>query len=214
MKVLSTALLIAGLSSAAWADDVLLTNGRTLTGIAREEGGRVVVETRLGDIGVPRSEVQSIKPGRTPIHEYQERAERLNGCSNASEAFDLAMWAQDQGLVRYVNPLLQRTLEADPNHAEARKLLGFVQWKGHWIRSSERDAIMAVQEQHRAATARKPATVPVRRTTPNVERTPYQLGIPPSAPPRGSQRYDGGYGLWWWPVARGYSAAVPVPMVR
>lgn len=213
MNYLSTAVMILALSSAALADDVLLTNGNTLTGIAREDGGRVVVETRLGDIGVPRSEVRSIKPGRTPIHEYRERAERLNACSNASEIFDLATWAQEQGLVRFVNPLLQQTIEADPDHAEARRLLGFVRWEGRWIRSSERSAVMAVQDQHRAATARKPATVPIRRTTSSVERTPYQLGIPPSAPPRGSQRYDGGY-MYWWPVATRVFAAPAPAMVR
>src|SRR5213078_826960 len=63
----------------------------------------------------------------------------------------------------------------------------------HWIRSRERSAVMEVQEQHQAARKPKPATVPIRRTTAQIERTPYWLGMPPYLPPRGSTRYDTGY---------------------
>jgi len=103
------------------------------------------------------------------------------------------MWAQDQGLLRYVNPLLQRTIELDPNHAEARKLLDEAAYEGRWIRSRERSAVMEVQERHETARKPKPATVPIRRTTAQIERTPYWLGLPPYPPPRGSTRYDTGY---------------------
>ena len=95
--------------------------------------------------------------------------------------------------MRYVNPLLQRTIELDPNHADARKMLDYVRYEGRWIRSRERSAVMAVQEQAQAARKPKPATVPIRRTTGQIERTPYWLGMPPYAPPRGSTRYDNGY---------------------
>ncbi len=194
MKYALTALLTLGLAGVARADEVRLTNGRTLVGIAHETDGRVVVETRLGDIGLPKAEVESIVPGRTSIHEYQERLAALDACGGAAEIFALAEWAQEQGLVRYVNGLLQRTLEADPDHAGARKLLGFVRWEGRWIPSRERDAVMAVQDQHRTqAEAAKRTTAYVRRTTPKPERTPYWLGFPPMVPPRGSTRYDTGY---------------------
>jgi hypothetical protein len=213
MKYFWTALLTAGLSGAAMADDVLLTNGRTLVGIAREEPGRVVIETRLGDIGIPRDQVQSIATGRTPIHEYKERLANLdNGCASAAETFELAEWARSQGLVRYVNGLLQRTIESDPDHAEARRLLGFVRHEDRWVPASERRAVQQEEERrHRTQTASRPApTLPIRRTTPRPEETPYSLGIPPGPPPRGSQRYDGGYGYWGWPVgARVFTAPVP-----
>jgi len=193
MKYLATALLTLGLSSAALADDVLLTNGRTLVGIAHNEPNRVLVETRLGDIGIPHSDVKEIVPGKTSMHEYQERLAALGPKPSAADVFALALWAQDQGLVRYVNPLLQRTIELDPNHAEARSLLDYVRYEGRWIRSRERSAVMAVEEQHQAAARKRPATVPIRRTTAQVERTPYWLGLPPYPPPRGSTRYDTGY---------------------
>jgi len=73
MKSLATALLAVGLSSAAFADEVFLTNGRSLVGIVHNEPNRVLIETRLGDIGIPHSEVREVVPGKTPIHEYRER---------------------------------------------------------------------------------------------------------------------------------------------
>jgi len=63
---------------------------------------------------------------------------------------------------------------------------------------------MQVQEQYQAA-RKKPATVPIRRTTAQVERTPYWLGLPPYAPPRGSTRYDTGY-IPYFPSFYGASA--------
>ncbi len=194
MKYALTALLTAGLAGTALADEVRLTNGRTLVGIAHDQGNRVVVETRFGDIGLPKSEVESIVPGRTAIHEYQDRLALLDACGGATDIFALAEWAQEQGLVRYVNGLLQRTIALDPDHQDARRLLGFVRWEGRWIPSRERDAVMAVQDEHRTrAQAAKRSTAYVRRTTPPPERTPYWLGFPPMVPPRGSTRYDTGY---------------------
>ena len=207
MKFVLTAVLAAGLTTVALADEVMLKNGRTLVGIARTEGPRVVVETRLGDIGFPKEEVRSIVPGQTPIHEYQERLQALGDSPQAADTFALAMWAHDQGLVRYVNGLLQKTIDLEPNHAEARKLLGFVKYGDCWVTSRDYDAVMAVENRHRAAKAKPTPTVPVRRVKPRVEETPYQLGIPAGPPRRGSQNHgdSGGSYLWtplWWGAFR------------
>ena len=56
----------------------------------------------------------------------------------------------------------------------------------------------------------KPATVPIRRTTAQVERTPYWLGLPAYAPPRGSTRYDYGY-VPYFPRFFGPSGGVLYP---
>jgi hypothetical protein len=211
MKYAWTALLTVGLAGAALADEVHLTNGRTIIGIVNEQqqNGRVLVETGLGDIGFPKAEVESIVPGRTPLHEYRERLGALGASAGAAEVFALAQWAQNQGLIRYVNGLLQRTIALDPNHAEARELLGFVRYQGHWIKSSERDAVMAVQEEHQARAAARRVTVPVRRTTPQPERTPYWLGFPPMLPPRGSTNHDTGY-IPYFPYTR-YAGNIVAP---
>lgn len=195
MKYVLTACLTAALSVLAFADDVKLTSGRTLVGIAHESPSRVEVETRYGDIGVPREEVESITPGKTAVHDYKERLEALGGCPTAADLFALAQWAQEQGLIRYVGSLLNRTIELDPDHAEARALLGYVRFGGQWMFRREREAILAARESERKAIARR--TVPVRRTTPPVEETPYRLGIPLTPPPREARTsgYDG-FSIW------------------
>jgi len=211
MKYALTAVLTACLSGLAAADEVQLKNGRTLVGIAHEESTRVVVETRLGDIGVPRDEVRAIVPGRTAIHEYQERLAAIDACPWATEVFDLALWARDQRLIRYVHQLLQRTIELDPDHAEARKLLGDVREGDCWIPASERETMRSIRarSQHRAAAR-------VRRTTPAAEPVSYSLGIPPGPPRRGSSTWGGGYSLWQGVVSTRNLPNIPltVPSTR
>ena len=197
MRYVVSALLAVVLPSVAWADEVELTNGRTLVGIAREEWTRVVVETRLGDIGVPRDQVKSITHGRSVIHEYHERLDALQACPAAGEMFDLAVWAQEQRLVRYVHALLERTIELDPDHAEARKMLGYVRYDDRWIPAREREAVRDVEERMRKRETVAESTVPVRRSRPKPETVPYSLGIPPGPPRRGSTNYGGGYPGWF-----------------
>jgi len=177
MKYILIAYLTAAFCVVATADEVKLKNGRTLTGIARhEEPNRVVVETRFGDIRVPETEVQAIEPGRSDLHEYKERLDALGGCPSAQQLFELAQWAEERGLTRYVNGLLMQVLQLEPDHAEARALLGYVRWEGNWMFPRERSTIVQAREAEHRTVAKR--TVPVRRTTRPVEETPYSLGLP------------------------------------
>lgn len=196
MKSLLTGLLTLCSAALARADDVLLTNGRTLVGIAHEESAQWVVRTRFGDFRIPKDEVQSVVPGRTALHEYDERIAEQYGCPCASEMFDLALWAQQEGLIRYVNRLLTRTLELDPDHPEARRLLGYVRYEGRWVTSSERSALRATLALTENCAPARRAKVQVRRTAP-LETTPFTLGIPRTQS-RPSCRYggSGGYSIW------------------
>lgn len=176
MKYIWIAYLVAMGCVVALADEVQLTSGRTLVGIAHEESDRWMVETRHGDIRVPKSEVQSMTPGRTPMHEYQERAQGLeSGCPTADQIVEFALWAQSEGLIRYVNPLLNRAIEVDPDHREARHLLGFVQHEGKWMGAAARDVLVEVQANAQRR-AQKPRAEPARKRS--VEETPYSLGLP------------------------------------
>jgi hypothetical protein len=190
-------------------------------GIARdEEPDRVVVESRFGDLRFPKSEVKSIEPGRTDLHDYREKLDEIDACPSPDQLFELSQWAQERGLIRYVNPLLNRTIELDPDHAEARRLLGFVQFEGNWMLARQRDNILAFRgSTHR--TVAKP-TVPVRRTTPKPEETPYSLGLPmlpnrssevyPTGGSRGGGGYysSGGYTLTFRGVTMDGGVAIPL----
>lgn len=210
MKYALPTVFCLALSTLAHPDEVKLANGNSLTGIAREEPGRVVVETRLGTLTVPADSVKSIVRGRTVVHEYQERLAGLPHPPQAPQVFELALWAQEEGLVRYVNTLLQWTIALDPDHEQARTLLGFVRHEGRWMARQERDALRSRTQSAPAEQARASRQGTVRRTRPQPEISPgyVYFGIPPSPPPRGSQRHDYGGGfLVTWPIVR-------VPMAR
>jgi hypothetical protein len=162
MKV-AWAAVIALLPAIAAADEVKLTSGRTLVGIAHDEGHRWMVETRHGDLRVPKSEVASVAQGRTTLHEYKERLDALTGCPTATEMFELALWAQDEGLIRYVNPMLTRTIEIDPDHRQARTMLGFVYHEGQWMTTTARNTMVDVQESIERRAAQKPPRTARRR---------------------------------------------------
>jgi hypothetical protein len=201
------ALLLASvLASPALADTVTLKSGRSLEGIARREPGKVVVDTGGGTLTFPSAEVQEVVPGRTALHEYQDRSAKLGDRPAAGQVFELAMWARDQRLDRYVDPLLRRTIEIDPNHREARRLLGYVPFEGQWILRQQRDQQTVAGEREPQRDSRKGTNKETKRTAPRSvpEVSPGYMyfGIPPSVPRRGSQNHGGGYGFAL-PIFRG-----------
>jgi hypothetical protein len=168
-----------------------------------------VVETGLGTITVPADQVSSIVPGRTPLHEYQERVAALGANPQVDAVFQTALWARDHHLTRYVNSLLQWTLALDPDHAQARTMLDYVRYEGRWIPSRERDELVAtrVQQAHPDTERRQGAYV--RRLHPQPEVSPgyVYFGIPPSLPPRGSQIHGYGTDSYSFPYPFSMSAS-------
>jgi len=194
------------LSAAAAADEVKLKSGRVVEGIARQEPGQVVVETGLGTLTFPADQVSSIVPGRTALHEYQERIAALGQGPQVDAVFETALWARDHHLTRYVNTLLQWTLAIDPDHPQARKMLDYVKYEGRWIPSRERDELAATRVQKAHGEAERGQRLYARHSRPQPEISPgyVYFGIPPSLPPRGSQNH--GYG------SDNYSFAYPYSM--
>jgi hypothetical protein len=177
MKFIWIACLVACGSVVAFADEVKLNNGRSLHGIAHDEGDRWMVETRHGDLRMPKADVAAVVPGRTPMHEYQERIHELeSGCPTADQVYEFALWAQSEGLIRYVNALLNRVIDIDPDHRDARRLLGHVQHEGKWMGMAARDALVEVQQAVNRRAQKPRAQDPVRRAS--IEETPYSLGLP------------------------------------
>jgi hypothetical protein len=186
--------IVLAATPAASADQVRLKSGEVVEGLSRREPGKVIVETRLGTLTYPADQVQDIAPGRTPMNDYVDRLTALGPSPKAVEVFALALWAREQGLVRYVHPLVEWTIRIDPNFAEAHRLLDEVQMNGQWVTRSERDARQAA-----ATEALRKAEHPERRSTrvrPKPEMDPgyTYLGFPPMVPRRGSQAYFSGYG--------------------
>jgi hypothetical protein len=196
------AALLLALAATAAADEVRLKSGRTVEGIARREPGKVIVESRLGTLTFLADEVQEIVPGRTPMHEFTEREAALGPSPKAQDVYELALWAQDRGLVRYVHPLLERTVHLDPNFAPARRLLDQIQIGGRWMTRSERDALAAAAatraESKSAGQTRRAAPT---RPRPEMDPGYVYFGIPPYQAPRGSQNW--GCCGYAFPIFRG-----------
>ncbi|RPH40223.1 MAG: hypothetical protein EHM91_11345 [Planctomycetota bacterium] len=171
-----------------------MSQGRSLVGIARKEDGRVVVETRHGTITVPASDVTSVVPGRTALHEYRERLAALGSSPDAPQVYALSTWAREQGLIRYVAALQQWTIALDPNHRQARADLDYVQYQGRWVPQQERNAYETGRRTQVEKQQPRPTTTAKVRPRPLPEMSPgyVYLGIPPSLPPRGSQNHDTG----------------------
>jgi hypothetical protein len=215
MKYMIIAILWAGLTTAAYSDEVLLTNGHKILGIAREEPGQVIVEINIGTVRISRAEVESIIPGKTLLHEYREHVSVLSLCSDAAATFDLARWAQAHGLTRYVNSLLQQTILLDPEHVQARNMLGYVyyhgQWiwgldlkkeqgwvhvRGTWVAPVERDAFCTPEPVSCGAVQAQRRVPFVKRLRAQPEGVPYSFGLT-AYPKKGTHHFgSGAYSIW------------------
>ena len=173
----------------ASADEVRLKSGRTVDGIARQEPGRVIVETRLGTQTYPADEVQDIIPGRTPMHEYAERLAALGPSAKAEDVFALALWARDQGLVRYVQPLIQQTIRIDPNFAPAHRMLDQVQIGGRWMTRTEQNALREAAERATRAKPGRERRATRVRPLPEMDPGYVYFGFAPMAPRRGTENH-------------------------
>ncbi len=136
-RAIGTALAVALLSGAAWADVVTLKNGQKVTGWAREEGDKVVVEMALGTVAFCKSDVVSIEPGRTLLHDYKDKADAIKGSKNAKDYVELSKWARENGLNRYVNENLEAALKIEPDNEVANRALGKSMYKGKWTTQDE-----------------------------------------------------------------------------
>ena len=137
MRRLATLVLLLACSSAALADEILLRNGHKITGIEREEKDRIVIETGYGTVAFPRDQVVSVTKGETALHAWPIRYAEIEKSKDAKDFTKLAAWATENGMPRYVNGLMKRALELDPDNAEARANLGYVRHQGRWLTVAE-----------------------------------------------------------------------------
>jgi hypothetical protein len=60
--------------------------------------------------------------------------------------FDLYAWAKTNGLKTQSKQALRDVIKVDPDHAEARKLLGYVLYEGKWVSEREKERLEAAAE--------------------------------------------------------------------
>jgi len=127
-------LLVPG---AAIADEVFLKGGGRLSGrIVSRTDTKVEVDVGAGRISVPASSVLRIEEGRSPLHEYEERAGRL-APGDVDGWLALGEWASAHGLGTQAREANNRALAASPSDPRANAALGNVQVNGRWMSQDE-----------------------------------------------------------------------------
>lgn len=126
---LGLCMLLAG---NALADRVILNDGRVLSGTVSSDGPQITIQMSYGSLTVPRSEVSRIERLPAPQAAISERLARVRP-GDASALHDLAAWAAAQGLDDEARGLYEQVLALEPDHAAARRALGFVRAAGQWM---------------------------------------------------------------------------------
>jgi len=135
LRGIPLAMAVALTSATAFADTVYLTNGATIDGRARYEGGKVIVEQLAGDIIFDESRVEMVDKKRTLLDDFDDKLKALNANANstADEYAGLARFCEENGIKRHVEASYRRAIGKDPQHAESRVALGYVKHEGVWM---------------------------------------------------------------------------------
>jgi hypothetical protein len=125
--------------AAVHADVFLLTSGGRLEGTLAnpDESPRekYVVQLAGGQVTLARSQVtQWLRPRPAEV-EY----ERVHATypDTPEGQWKLAAWCLEQGLIAQRKTHLERILVLDPEHAEARRALGYIKSNGRWTTQEE-----------------------------------------------------------------------------
>jgi hypothetical protein len=129
---------------AAHADVLELTNGGRVEGrlvqAAGDDTSYVVEIVGGGRVTVPRAQVTRVDSTSAAEAEYAELAR--TAANTVESHWKLAEWCRERKLRELAQRHLTRILELDPNHEEARAILGFRKKDGEWM---TRDEVMAAR---------------------------------------------------------------------
>jgi hypothetical protein len=120
-----------------FADEVYLKGGAKFSGrIVEQTDSMVTINIGDGVVGVATSRVERIEKGRSPLHEYEEKAAKL-AARDVAGWRSLGHWAMQQGLSAQSRQAYQNVIHIAPDDPEARQALGFVQVEGKWLTEEE-----------------------------------------------------------------------------
>jgi hypothetical protein len=123
------------LCGTAAADEVTLKNGSKLTGIVRDskDPNKIEMEIGVGVIRLDKKDVLSVEKGESPLQQYYEKWEQVKTSEKAADYLELARFAKENNLPKFLRSLYEVVLRFDPENAEARKFLGFEKYQGKWM---------------------------------------------------------------------------------
>jgi len=134
MNTMRALLLSVAMVSAAAADEVVLKNGSSFSGVVREQGDKVIVEMDYGTMTFKKVDVRTIQRGEDVFTQFQEKARTA---TDVKSMMALAAWAKDKGLAGRAIELYRKVLVLDPHEPEARKALGYERFNGQWLEGDD-----------------------------------------------------------------------------
>ncbi len=142
VSTLTAFLLLSVLVPTAPAEVFVLTGGGRVTGelLNRNESPRRQYVVQVADgskVTLEADQVEEI-PRQRPNETEYERI-RPTYADTAATQWELAQWCREHKLSAQREVHLRRVIELDPNHAEARRALGYSQVEGQW---ATRDEVM------------------------------------------------------------------------
>jgi hypothetical protein len=134
------ALLLGGCPAGAWGDVFLLANGGRVEGelLNPEEKPREKYIIRLasgGQVTLAAAQVKEVIAVRPEEEEYQKLA---RGSPDTVEGhWAMAEWCRQQRMFSQRDTHLERIIELDPDHGQARAALGYTRIDGRWAKRDE-----------------------------------------------------------------------------
>lgn len=123
-----------GLATTASADTVHLQGGYTIDADRVELRGDVYrITSRSGTYDIEKERVLKIEPGPTLTDEYDGELKKHG--DSAAGHFEMACWCDYKGMKSEQLKHLKRVIELDPEHADARKALGYVRQGKDWVKA-------------------------------------------------------------------------------
>ncbi|MCE5268114.1 MAG: hypothetical protein LLG00_09535 [Planctomycetaceae bacterium] len=140
---LAALILSAALGGSAAADVFLLRNGGRVTGelVNRSEAPRKQYVIQLAEgakVTLEAGQVQKVIHVRPQETEYERIAPTYP--DTVAGQWELAQWCRDHHLGPQRETHLRRVIELDPEHAQARGLLGYSKVDGQWTTKDQRMA--------------------------------------------------------------------------
>lgn len=128
------------------ADVIHLKDGRKVEGsIVSKDANKVSIQTKFGIVEFAMSEVKSIEEKKTKDQLYEEMLKNTDA-RDTTALMKLANWCKENRMSSKANKHLKQIIDLDPNHAEAREMLGYVKFEGRWVTKKEQEKLQEEAE--------------------------------------------------------------------
>ncbi|MFW6107111.1 MAG: hypothetical protein ACOC8A_00325 [bacterium] len=136
MQRIAILLGLLALALPALGDVVHLKTGTSLEGQVVETDEGVIVKLPAGEVRISKDAIERIEPKTSVLEEYQQRAKQVQA-DDADAHYRLGLWARQQGLKAEAEAHLKTAVAIDPDHAGARRALGYRKVDGQWMTEEE-----------------------------------------------------------------------------